>query len=188
MDNAKNQLYEFARELGYFEACITFESTRLFLEEGFHTRATFLVRDGREIIGEGTGQRKTTSQIDASTQLLNILFEKHKDLIIDWEQIRIEAQAGDGLIKLCAYLNNEHSTAAKKSFWLQEMETDKHMVEIFDRLHAQNDSSVALFGDNLGAKRKATWIEALIARRFGSSIISPSAGKAFEELIHFLQQ
>ncbi len=188
MDNAKNQLHEFVKELGYFENCITFDSTCLSLEEGFYSRVTFLVKDGREIVSEGKGQKKTASQIDASANLLTLIYEDHSDLIIDWEQVRIEAQAGDGLIKLSAYLNDAHPTAAQKSFWLQEMETDKHMVEIFDRLQSQNDDSVALFGNNLGAKRKATWIEALIARKFSHAIISPSAQKAFGELILFLEQ
>ncbi|MEZ4888593.1 MAG: hypothetical protein R3E32_27965 [Chitinophagales bacterium] len=186
MYNAKNQLHELVKELGYFEDCVSFKT--IVRQGEFYSEATFWVKDGRKITEIGVGHKKTASEINASENLLSIIFDEHKDLIIDWEEVKIEAQAGDGLIKLCAYLNEAHATAEAKSIWLQQMESDKNMVEIFDQLQSENHPSVALFGDNLGAKRKATWIEALISKKFAQSIIAPSASKAFRELTLFLER
>ena len=186
MTNARNRLLEFMKELGYYEDCVSYV-TEFDDEQGcFISKAKLTIKDGRVIEGMGSASTKKDAQIDASQSILDIIDDQHPDLKIDWDQIRMEAQAGDGLIKLCAYLSDEFSTAAEKSFWLQKMESDAHMVEIFDRLKAGDDPSVILFGNNLGQKRKATWIEALIWEKFGAAFNTPGTVQGLKGLASFL--
>lgn len=186
MHNAKNQLLEIVKELGYLEDSVTFQTDFNATESIFYSNALLSLNNKLHIEAIGTGSKKKAAEINASQHLIILMKEQYPDLMIDWAQIRIAAQAGDGLIKLCAYLTETIPSAAEKSFWLQKIETDKHMVEIFEQLKIQQHPDVIFFGDNLGAKRKATWIEALIWEKFGQAIIAPSAKTGFKELVQFL--
>ena len=98
----------------------------------------------------------------------------------------MEAQAGDALIKLCAYLSPELDSPEKKSRWLQERESDAYLTTRFDRLQAEGHPSLALFGENLGHKRKATWMEALVWRDYGGFLEEQAGQGAMQKLFGWL--
>ena len=185
MDNAKNRLHELIKDLGHYEKCVSFKD-KVQDQQTFISRATLQVNDGRIIEGEGTGETKKEAQIQACAAVLEVIDQQHRDLYVDWMQVKVAAQLGDSLIKLCAYLSDEMPSAEDKSLWLQEMESDSHMVSIFDKMHRASHPLVNIFGQNLGAKKKATWIEALIWQRFGQEIIAPGSGNAFHQIGDFL--
>ena len=187
MLNAKNRLYEFVKELGCYEQCVQYQSSSSSPNGNFISQATVTFADGRKVVGTGSSFKKVEAEIAAAEHALSIIAETHQDMQIDWKQVFMEAQAGDALIKLCAYLSESFETAEQKSLWLQTLESDEHLADIFDRLQSQNDSSVSIFGPNLGSKRKATWIEALIWREFGALCLSANAKGALNDLSLFLK-
>jgi len=184
MKNAKNDLHELIKNIGYFEETISFS---VHDQAGtFAARAEFTTKDGRSIHGSGSGSTKKAAEIAAAKNMLDAIYATYEDLLIDWEEAKAEAQAGDSLIKLCAYLSEDFNSVEEKSRWLQHMESDEHLARLFDKLKAQGHPSVVFFGNNLGAKKKATWMEAMIWRKFGKNIISNAADRAFRDLISFL--
>lgn len=187
MQNGKNRLHEFMKELGYFENCVKFHSLQPSPNSLFKIQASTYFADGRIVAGVGEGQKKVEAEIAACENVLSIIHEKQEDLLIDWGQVFVEAQAGDALIKLCAYLSDSFETIEQKSRWLQSLESDYHLARVFDALKQRNDPSVVIFGSNLGTKKKATWMEALIWKRFGKACLSAHARERLNELEVFLQ-
>jgi hypothetical protein len=163
-ENAKNQLLEILKDLGCLESCAQFQSDRV--SDGCY-RSTVVVTfpDGREVVGSGEGGQKSAS-IAAAQVALDQLKQKYPDLIINWESIRIEAQAGDALIKLGVYLSVDLTRASDTSKRLQELEPDNQLAKVFDRWRTENDPDLSIWGSTLGKKRKATLVEALLWRRF----------------------
>ncbi|MEM6262531.1 MAG: putative dsRNA-binding protein [Bacteroidota bacterium] len=186
MYNDKNRLHEFLRDLGYWESRVTYH-TRNDGSGAFTSRVEVNFADGRVVQATGEGGRKTEAEIAASTAVLKVIHDEHPDLEVDWDEIFVEAQAGDALIKLGAYLHPDLDTAADKSRWLQKMESDDHLISVFDHMQASGDPDVAIFGQNLGNKRKATFVEALVWRKFGSKWVTDAAKDGFGELASFLR-
>ncbi len=183
-NNAKNYLQNFIQKLGHLpERALHYDSRAA--GEGFESTVT-LQLDGRDLTGAGFGFNKKEAEKDAANSLLQRIYHDHPDLNRDWTLIRMEAQAGDALIKLCIYLNDNYASAAEKSYWLQTFETDQKMTEIFDEMHADRDPRVTIFGKNLGAKRKATYIEALIWREYGQPFRKESIQAELTDLFAFL--
>jgi hypothetical protein len=118
--------------------------------------------DGRTVQGTGEGQRKSDADITAAQDALDRVARIYPYLLVDWKKLGIEAQAGDALINLGVYLCAESKSAADNSNRLQVSETDAHLARVFDRWKAQNDPDLAIWGNDLGTKRKATLIEALL--------------------------
>jgi hypothetical protein len=187
MQNAKNRLYEFLKELGYLENCVQFYSLESSPNGNFKICATVKFADGRQVKGTGKGLKKLEAEVAACKNVLSSIGKRHKELLIDWEQVFVEAQAGDALIKLCAYLSDSFETIEQKSLWLQRLESDNHLAQVFDSLKQKNDPLVAIFGNNLGIKKKATWIEALIWKRFGNACLSTDSKERLNELAKFLK-
>ena len=189
MQNAKNRLHNLLKELGYWENCVDFDSRTIQRADTNHTEteATLTLADGRKIRARGVATKRRDAEIAAAAEIIETIQRNHRDLLIDWPSVRIEAQAGDGLIKLCGYLSNQTSSAEEKSRWLQRMETDSHMVTLFNRLQADRHPTFTLFGTNLGNKRKATFIEAMIWRQFGPVILAEGATDAFDRIARFLE-
>lgn len=186
MNNPKNELLEFLQDLGYAPSNLKFKYHGV--ESGNHVAtATLQLKEVLKVEQTGySSSDKKSAEMNACASILQTLQEQHGDLIIDWETVFIEAQAGDALVKLCSYLLNDLSTAAEKSYWLQRVETDQKFAKIFDRLYTAKDPAVAFFGKNIGAKRKATWIEALIWREYKDDILHPTAEKGFDRIYTFL--
>jgi hypothetical protein len=152
--NAKNQLQELLRNLGgCIHTCIDFQHPPVSNPHSSTVTVTF--PDGRIVRGTGTGQSKPDADIAAAQDALDRVARIYPYLLVDWKKLGIEAQAGDALIKLGVYLSVESKSAADNSNRLQVSETDAHLARVFDRWKAQNDPDLAIWGNDLGAKRKA---------------------------------
>lgn len=180
--NAKNQLLEVLKNLGGTEELVTFKHTSSSLH---YSTVRVAFPDGREIQAIGKGQRSKS-----------LILQRHKQYLISYMrttqiswwigEIYAEAQAGDALIKLSAYLSDLGSVG-EKSRLLQALESDLHLAEIFDLWKSQGDPDLAIWGSKLSEKRKATLIEALIWRRFGKLVITGDATVQLQYLLEVLQ-
>ena len=188
MQNPKNDLHELIKNIGHLEYHVTFSDRFDESEQLFVATARLFIDEVVDIEEKGKATSKKAAEKEAAQAILDCIHEQHQHLIIDWEEAKVEAQAGDALIKLCAYLSDENTTAEAKSLWLQQAESDDYLAELFDRMVNQQHPEVAIFGANLGNKKKATWVEAMIWRQFGALVISPAAGEAFQGLAAFLRK
>lgn len=184
--NAKNQLLELLKNLGCSEDCAGFQPEAM-SPSGFHQSVVVVsFPDGRTVQGSGRGSRKVDAEIAAAKDAIEQLSNNYPDLIVDWADINVQAQAGDALIKLGIYLSKSIRSASDKSLQLQSLESDPHLAKVFDYWKAQGDPDLAIWGTNLGEKRKATLVEALLWKRFGSQVISTSAFEQLQALIKMI--
>ncbi len=184
--NAKNQLLELLKNLGCSEDCADFQSMSM-SSSGFH-QSTVVVNfpDGRIVQGSGEGSRRTVADIAAAKDAIEHWSSKYPDLIVDWAEIKVQAQAGDALIKLGIYLSTTIRSASDKSLQLQSLESNSHLAKVFDHWKAQGDPDLAIWGANLGEWKKATLVEALLWQRFGMQVISESAFEQLPALIEMV--
>jgi len=183
--NAKNLLLDLLKNIGCSEDCATFQSK--ISPSGLH-QSTVVVSfpDGRKVQGTGEGGRKSDADISASQAAVDQLFYEHLDLVADWDEIKVKAQAGDALIKLGIYLSADIKSTSDKSKQLQRLESNLHLAQVFDQWKAQGDPDLAMWGANLGEERKATLVEALIWQRFEMKVITPDASEQLRPLIEIL--
>jgi hypothetical protein len=184
-ENAKNKLQELLDDLGCTGHCIGFQHTSV--ADLYRSTVMVTFPDGRTVQGTGEGQRKSDADITAAQDALDRVARIYPYLLVDWKKLGIEAQAGDALIKLGVYLSAESKSAADNSNRLQVSETDAHLARVFDRWKAQNDPDLAIWGNDLGAKRKATLIEALLWRRYGQNVIAANAPAQLASLLGTLR-
>lgn len=184
--NAKNELLELLKNLGCSEDCANFQPKSM-SASGFH-QSTVVVSfpDGRTVQGSGKGSRKTDADVVAAKDAIEQLSNDYPDLIVDWAEINVQAQAGDALIKLGIYLSAATKSASDKSLQLQRLESDSHLAMVFDDWKAQGDPGLAIWGANLSVKRKATLVEALLWQRFGTQVISANASEQLQVLIKMI--
>lgn len=71
--------------------------------------------DGRTVKGTGKGQRQVDAELIAVQMTIDNLRETYPELLVNWDDIYVEAQAGDALIKLGIYLSESLQTASEKS-------------------------------------------------------------------------
>jgi len=185
-DNAKNQLLELIQSLGCFADIARFEPQADAPSGSLRSRVTITFPDGRKIQALGEGRDRTAADIAAARQALNFIQTDHPDLLVDWEQIQIEAQVGDTLIKLGVYTSLQLNDAATKSLLLQKLESDAHLVRVFDKWKVNGDPDLAIWGPNMGEKRKATFIEALLWRRYSSKVLASKAANELHDLLDSL--
>jgi hypothetical protein len=184
--NAKNQLLELLKNLGCSEDCANFQSESM-SPSGLHQSAVVVnFPDGRTVQGSGKGARKSDADIAAAKDAIEQLSNNYPDLMVDWADINVQAQAGDALIKLGIYLSTSIKSSSDKSLQLQSLESDPHLAQVFDYWQAQGDPDLAIWGTNLGEKRKATLVEALLWRRFGTQVISTNASEQLQALIKMI--
>ena len=183
-ENAKNKLQELLDNLGCTSNCIDFRSTPLTDLHCSTVMVTF--PDGRIIRGTGDGHRKSDADIAAAQAALDLVDRIYPYLVVDWAKLRVEAQAGDALIKLGVYLSPELKSTAAKSNRLQNVETNAHLAKVFDRWKAQDDPELAIWGTNLKEDRKATLVEALLWRRYGAQVIVANAPTQLADLLSTL--
>jgi hypothetical protein len=69
---------------------------------------------------------------------------------------------------------------------LQQFEADSHLAQIFDHWKAKDDPDLAIWGIELGEKRKATVVEALLWRRFGAKVIAADVATQFQAILRSL--
>jgi len=188
-ENTKNQLFEILKNLGCLEECVNFETTLSSQPPNpqHSTVVTAKFPNGHVIRGTGNGQRKVDAEIVAAQSVLEILCNTYPELLVNWEEIYVEAQAGDALIKLGVYLSESLRTASDKSKELQKWESDQNLVKVFEQWKAKGDPDLAIFGSNLGEKKKATLVEALLWRRYGSQVMTDDAPLQLQSLLTMLQ-
>ncbi|HEY9699092.1 MAG TPA: hypothetical protein V6D10_17660 [Trichocoleus sp.] len=186
-ENAKNELLELLDDLGCSKDCVAFQPT--LISSGFHhSTVTVQFPDGRTIQGTGRGQRSPNADIAAAQSVLDQLHANHRDLLIDWDKIKVEAQAGDALIKLSVYLSSDLKNADDRSKRLQKLESDSHLATVFDQWKVQGDSDLVMWGTELGEKRKATLVEAILWRRFRTQIITTDVSVKLQSLLKLLSE
>lgn len=184
-ENAKNQLLELLKDLGCVEDCASFQS--VFVLNAHCSTVSVTFPDGRTVQGTGAGKRKSDADIAAAQSALDQVRNIHPDLLVAWDEIFVEAQAGDALIKLSVYLSADLKNSEQKSRCLQNLESDFHLATIFEQWKTQGHTDLAVWGDNLGEKRKATFVEALLWRRFGAKVITDNAQTQLQSLLNILQ-
>lgn len=179
MHNAKNQILELLAKQGHPRSLADFAHRQT--AGGWESTLVLTLPGRAPLTGVGTGQRKSDADIAASKAVLAILEEADRpdDL---WAPIYAEAQAGDALLKLAAYLAPGLASAEERSKWLQLHESDVSLARVFDRWFDAGDSDLAPYGRGLGEKNKATLVEALIWRRYGADVLGPEAVRALGEL------
>ena len=183
--NYKGKLLEVLKELGIVESRLQLQDRRLG-EQYFECMASITFPNGVQVSGQGDSARKKEAQQEACNQVLQNIQCDHPELLIDWPAVMVEAQVGDALLKLCAYRSRKLSTAEAGSRWLQDIETNRNMAQIFNKMKQRGHSDVAMFGSNVGDIRKASWVEALIARRYSHLILRDDADRGFENLMDFM--
>ncbi|MGF1674610.1 MAG: double-stranded RNA binding motif domain-containing protein [Rivularia sp. (in: cyanobacteria)] len=152
----------------------------------YYSTVKVKISDSRTFEANGVGRGKKDAENTAAGTLLDRLHHKHPELVINWEEINVEAQRGDALIKLGVYLSAECHSANDKSKQLQNLEPDSHLAQVFDRWKSQGDPDLAIWGSHLGVKRKATLLEALLWRRFGMQVITTNAPTQLQFLLKTL--
>jgi hypothetical protein len=183
-DNAKNKLKELLDNLGCAGNCIDFQSTPL---AGLHSSTvTVTFPDGRIVRGTGKGHRKSDADIAAAKDALDRVEQLYPYLLVNWDKLDIEAQAGDALIKLGVYLSPESKSAEDNSNRLKNIENNAHLAKVFDRWKAQNDPRLAIWGTNLNEHRKATLVEALLLQSYGQQVIADNAPAQLADLLSIL--
>jgi hypothetical protein len=186
-ENAKNRLLELLKNIGCIEDCVQFQTTSPPIPYAQHSTVVLVsLPDGRLVKGTGENRRKTDAEIAAAMDAIEQLHRNHPDLIIDWDEIKIEAQAGDALIKLGVYLSPNRTTVGDNSKQLQNSESDSHLERVFDQWQAQGDPDLTIWGNNLSKKRKATLVEALLWRRFGMLVLTSDASEKLQSLLKTL--
>jgi hypothetical protein len=142
--------------------------------------------DSRIVQGTGEGKRRTTADIAAAQNAIDRMRQDHPDLIIDWDEIYAQAQAGDALIKLAVYLSINLDSTKAKSKYLQNVESNLHLAQVFDRWKTQGDPDLAIWGTELSEHRKASLVESLLWKRFGQQVIAIDAPKNLQDVLKSL--
>lgn len=170
--NAKNELKELLEARGLPTTLATYTHTQGVA--GLWTSTVEVRIPGREPVhGVGTATRKTEADIAASADVLPKLTEASEADTAHWALIIAEAQAGDALIKLAAYLGG--GSPEERSVWLQDHESDVALARLFDRWYEEGAPELISYGSGLGTKYKATLVEAIIWRRFGARMLAANA-------------
>jgi hypothetical protein len=184
-ENAKSQLLEILKDLGCPESLAKFQPCRV--SGGcYQSTVAVIFPDGREVIGSGEGRQKTDADIAAAQDALDRLCQSYADLIINWDSLRLEAQAGDALIKLGVYLSADLTRASEASQRLQNMESNFHLAQVFDLWKSRNDPDLVIWGNCLSEIRKATLVEALLWRRYKLQINTTEAFAPLPSLLKTL--
>lgn len=185
-ENARTKLLELLKNLGYPENAAVFDPKPL--SDGLYDSTVEVkLSDGRIFKANGKGKGKTNANNEAARALLEQLRRNHPEIFINWEEINVEAQRGDALIKLAVYLSTKWQSADDKSKQLQNLESDFYLAQLFDDWKSQGNPDLAIWGDNLGGKRKATLVEALLWRRFGMQLITTDAPAQMQSLLQTLR-
>jgi hypothetical protein len=184
-ENAKNKLQELVRDLGgCINSCINFQHSSISSPRSSSVTVTF--PDGRIVRGTGAGQSKPDADIAAAQDALDRVEQLYPYLLVNWDKLDIEAQAGDALIKLGIYLSPESKSAEDNSNRLKNIENNAHLAKVFDRWKAQHDPRLAIWGTDLSEHRKATLVEVLLWHGYGQQVIAYDAPAQLSDLLSTL--
>jgi len=184
MINYKNELSELVQNIGYLAKHIQYRT--LEEENGFTVLVVITLNKDIEVRAEGSASTKKEAQMRAAKNALADLETNYPILSVNWDKVNVEAQKGDVLIKLYAYLKDSLGSRGEKSLFLQRNESNANLADIFDKLQQQQHPDVTIFGDNLGWKHKADWIEALIWKQFNEDDIATLLEAKIKKIETFL--
>jgi len=179
--DAKSQLFKLLQGIGHTGEDITDYQSQP-NAKGHSCSLTVTFPNGLEINACGIGSKKKQAEIEASQDVINQLHKKYPELIVDWDKIYIDAQAGDVLIKLGVYLSG-NLKVSENSLDLQRNETNKHLSKVFDQWQIDKDPDVTAWGNHINEHKKASWVEALLWRRYKEKIITSDAPERLKLLI-----
>lgn len=185
--NAKSQLLELLDSLGSDRSCADYKSKPIFPNGPHRSTLEVTFADGCRVSGTGVGQSIAEAEVLASQVVLDLLHTNYRYLFVDWETVLIDAQAGDALIKLGAYLSPSGKNSSEKSESLQNVESNFYLASVFDHWKSLGDRDLAMWGSNLGKDKKATLVESLLWRRFGSNLITDGAKQQLQMLLETLE-
>ncbi|MFZ5476683.1 MAG: hypothetical protein ACOZNI_07910 [Myxococcota bacterium] len=131
-----------------------------------------------DVVRTGAAWRRRDADARACAAALDTL-----DLpVLDWSRWRRDAQAGDALLKLAAYLAADLGSVGEVSLWLQGAERNRALASVFDRWHADGHEDLRIFGPGLGEEARATVVEAIIWRRYCERVLREGALDALARL------
>jgi hypothetical protein len=183
MQNAKNQIQEIYQQNGWeFDADVVFGSHQQ-TSSGWTSVVDVDLPDGRTLKGQGTAAKKTQADVAAAAMAIAHLEPEPEPE----EQLWLDAQCGDALIKLARYLTAPTASREANSNWLQQYESDDALGALFDRWEASGEADVQPFTGNRGNKYRATAVEALVWRRFKKRVFTPQAVEALAELVDVIE-
>jgi hypothetical protein len=110
--------------------------------------------DGRYVRASGS------TRDEMAGNLLRELNAAAPELFEPWERVRRRARLGDFILKLVWQLGLDELGGVPG---LQAIESDQHLTDGFETLRADHD--LGCWGPGLGRKKRATLVEAWIARR-----------------------
>jgi len=182
MTNAKNRLQELIQARGWtvtWDDVLTRE--QLGLSGGWRATLEVVLPSGVRLLGTGDGNSKSEADVAAIAAALD-------DFDVGEEEAGVfaDAQGGDALIKLAAYVVKADLSPEGRSQWLQAHEADAYLARVFDQLWEAGDADVRGFGRRRGEKFKASVVEALIWRRFRQKVLSETARASLEDIIQLL--
>jgi len=176
--NAKNRLLEYVQSLGLSPNVVRFKTNQTGMSGGWRSLVEVTLPDGRSLSGVGLHNGKRDAEIAACEEALAGI-ETHTAEESTWS----DAQPGDLLIKLAAYMTLQGASPEERSQWLQQNEQDVVLAELFDRWWGEGISDVRDLGSGRGTKYKATAVEALIWRKFKDRVLRPDAKEALAEIV-----
>ncbi len=187
INNAKNQLLELLKNLGCSENCANFQSIHTSFSGFYSSTVRVNFPNGYVVQGVSESKGKPAAEIAAAQIVLNLIVKNYPEFLVNWDEINVEAQAGDALIKLSVYLSSQSKNSHDKSKQLQHLESDSNLAKVFDRWKAQGDPDLAIWGINLSEKRKATLVEDLLWGRFSNQVLTIDASTKLQVLLSTLQ-
>ncbi len=179
--NAKNELQELFQRMGWkTPAAGLYSHERVEPSGRWRSTIDFRLEDDRHLSGVGEADTKSQADVAAAAAALEKLEPEPDDL-----DVRRDAQAGDALIKLAAYLVLGDPAAA--STWLQSYEADAHLAKVCERWARAGDPEVLRLGAGRGWKHRASIVEALIWRRYRGRVLGPEGEAALREIVDLLE-
>ncbi len=187
-DNARNHLESLLQHIGLVAEHHIQVSERETTPQSFVATVVVTLPTGEEVSAAGEESvGKAATRLSACNSMLALLRESHPQYFEPWEDLKVDAQAGDALIKLAAYLNEDLATAECASNFLQCFESNQNLASVFNLWHQAGDPFLSDWGMHLSDERKGTLVEALIWRRHGRAVVSDqlrvSLSEVFREII-----
>lgn len=179
--NAKNRLLERLKDLGWPEVKLSFTRQQLGPNGGFRSTATLHIEGVVHLQGEGQGHKATDAEIAASRVVLERLEAERPEFFPDWEGLKVQAQAGDALVKLAVYLDGDDRGAMGRSLTLQGSESNAALSVLFEPWR-EEDPTWGCYGPGLSTERRALLVESRIWRMFGARVLAPEAAEVLGEI------
>lgn len=146
MINAKNKILELLAKRGLSSHNATYSQNQ-HPNGMWISTLTLSLPNSAALIGTGSATSKSQADIKASE---DVLAQLHAAPTADWEAHFADAQKGDALLKLAAYLSETLGNREDRSRWLQHFESDTALAALYDRWYAEGAPELAEYGPGIG--------------------------------------